>query len=67
MEERIIELETKLAYQEDTLEQLNQIVTKQQDEITVLTLSLQKLHQQVKQMAPSNLASIDQEAPPPHY
>ena len=67
MEKRIIELETKLAYQEDTLEQLNQIVTKQQDEITVLTLSLQKLHQQVKQMAPSNLASIDQEAPPPHY
>ena len=67
MEERIIELETKLAYQEDTIEQLNLIVTKQQEDITVLTLSLQKLHQQVKQMAPSNLASIDQEAPPPHY
>ena len=47
MEERIIELETKLAYQEDTLEQLNLIVTKQQEDITILTLSLQKLHQQV--------------------
>ena len=67
MEKRIIELETKLAYQEDTIEQLNQIVTNQQNELTVLTLSLQKLHDQVKQMAPSNLASIDQEAPPPHY
>lgn len=67
MEDRIIELETKLAYQEDTIEELNQVVTRQQDELALLTLAIQKLHDQVKQMAPSNLASIDQEAPPPHY
>ena len=67
MENRIIELETKLAYQEDTIEELNQIVTKQQEELAVLTLAVQKLHEQVKQMTPSNLVSIDQEAPPPHY
>ena len=67
MESRIIELETKLAYQEHTLEELNQIVIKQQNEILTLTLGLQKLNEQLKQVAPSNLASIDQEAPPPHY
>jgi len=67
MEDRIIELETKLAYQEDTIEELNQIVTKQQEELSILTLAVQKLHEQVKQIAPSNLVSIDQEAPPPHY
>lgn len=67
MENRLIELETKLAYQEHTLEALNQIVTKQQDEIYTLTLGLQKLSEQLKQVAPSNLVSLDQEAPPPHY
>ncbi len=67
MEEKIIELETKLAYQEHTLEELNNIVTKQQDEILILTLGLQKLNEQLKQVAPSNLANIEQEAPPPHY
>jgi len=67
IEERLIELETKLAYQDDTLEQLNQIVIKQQDELAILTLAMQKINDQVKQMAPSNIASIDQEAPPPHY
>lgn len=29
LEDRIIELETRLAYQEDTLQQLNQVVTEQ--------------------------------------
>jgi len=67
MEEKIIELETKLAYQEHTLEELNKIVIKQQDEILILTLGLQKLNEQLTQVAPSNLANIEQEAPPPHY
>ena len=67
MEDKIIALETKLAYQEHTLEALNQVVTKQQNEIAILTLGLQKLNAQIKQVAPSNLASIDQETPPPHY
>ncbi len=66
MEDRIIELETKLAYQEDMLETLNQIVTHQQDELTTLRLALQKLHQQIQQMPPTNLANTEQETPP-HY
>lgn len=67
MDNRITTLEEKIAYQEYTLETLNLIVTKQQDEIMVLTLGLQKLNDQLKQVAPANLASMDQEAPPPHY
>ncbi|HFE37653.1 MAG TPA: SlyX family protein [Gammaproteobacteria bacterium] len=67
MEERIITLETKIAFQEHLLEELNQIVTRQQEEISVLTLGLKKLNEQIKQMAPANLATIEQETPPPHY
>lgn len=67
MEDRIIELETRLAHQELTIEELNQIVTKQQNELATLTLAIQKLHEQMKQLTPSDITSQNQEMPPPHY
>jgi len=67
LEDRIIELETRLAHQELTIEELNQIVTKQQNELATLTLAIQKLHEQMKQLTPSDITSQNQEMPPPHY
>lgn len=47
MEERITELEIKLAYQEDLLQTLNQIVTEQQNQITKLELTCKILNDTV--------------------
>ena len=67
MEDRIIELETRLAHQELTIEELNLIVTSQQKELAILTLAIQKLHEQLKQITPSEFGAQSQEPPPPHY
>ena len=42
-EERITEIETKLAYQEDTIQALNNVVCKQQDQLDQLQLACETL------------------------
>ncbi len=49
-EERIIELEIKLAYQEDLLQTLNAIVASQQQQITRLENSCQLLQGKLKEL-----------------
>lgn len=43
MEDRLEKLETRLAYQDQTVEALNEVVTRQQDQIDRLERSLQAL------------------------
>lgn len=67
LEQRVIELETKLSFQEDLLEELNSHVITQQKEIDKLTTLCQMLKDQYKEVV-SNLpdASTGNEIPP-HY
>ena len=67
MEERIIELETRIAFQEHTLFELNDIVAEQQQEIGILRLALQEMDRRVKAVVPHNMADPADETPPPHY
>ena len=67
MGDRIIELQTKLAFQENTIQELNQTVTKLQSEIVLINQRIQLLHEQLKQVQPSNIATQSEETPPPHY
>lgn len=67
LEDRIVELETRLAFQEDTLQQLNDIVTHQQDQIDRLNHRLLALADQLRSIAPSNIAPQSEETLPPHY
>ncbi len=67
IEERIIELETKISYQEDLIEELNQHVITQQkqiDELVVLNNLLKEQFKEIISSIPS--ASSDHEVPP-HY
>lgn len=64
---RITELESKVAFQEITIDELNHALVYQQ-------FALDKLQQQIKQLAEklqgvqgSNIASRAEETPPPHY
>lgn len=43
MEERLIELETRLAFQDKTMEELNEVVTRQQQQLDQLEEQLSRL------------------------
>ena len=65
-DERFTELEVKLAYQEDLLQALNLIVTKQQDQISRLEETCKFLDRRIKTVDGNTI--IDQGAEvPPHY
>lgn len=67
LENRVTELEIRLAYQEATIETLNQSVIAQQRRIDELTLQLQRLSDRLAAAAPSLVAPPSEETPPPHY
>ena len=67
MNERLVELEVRVAFQEQTLQELNEVVTRQQQQIDRLTQELATLKVQLTIMAPSLVIPKDEETPPPHY
>jgi len=67
LESRIIELETKLAFQDDTILQLNDIVAEQSQTLSALLREVYALRQLMKNLAPSHIAHQSEETPPPHY
>ena len=67
MKQRIAELETQLAFQEDTLQTLNEIVTRQQSQIDKLNHEVEALLAQLQQISDAMRSPESEEAPPPHY
>jgi len=66
MEERITELEVKLAFAEDLLETLNTTVFRQQQQIELLERQVRELRQQLAAVAPPESRTLRDEIPP-HY
>ncbi len=64
---RIDELEMKQAFQEQTIDDLNEALTKQQFMIDKMEVQLRFLVGKVKGMQTSNMATESEETPPPHY
>jgi len=67
IENKIYELEIKLAFQDDLLNSLNDIVTRQDKEILNLWAANRLLKQSVNEMKNDNIETNNEEAPPPHY
>lgn len=67
MDTRLTNLEVKVAFQDDLLESLNQVVAQQQREIDLLQGEIRMLYDQLKSLQPSLIALSADEAPPPHY
>jgi len=67
MQNVIDDLQMKLAFQDDLLEQLNQVVTNQQQQITNLELALETMKVQVNTMQTASQESGPQHELPPHY
>ena len=67
IEQALESLEIKLAYQEDTIEMLNQTVIKQQDKITLLEHLLGKMSDKINSIPSSDLPANNEIELPPHY
>jgi SlyX protein len=67
LEERLAELEMRLAFQDDVIHTLSEQVAKQELDIRELWEAKRLMHTQLKSMAPSNIRREDEETPPPHY
>ncbi|MDX8408984.1 MAG: SlyX family protein [Mariprofundales bacterium] len=62
---RLEQIECKLAYVEDLVEQLNGVVVSQQRQLDLQHQQLEHLRQQCKQG--EAVARPEEEVPPPHY
>lgn len=67
LQSQLDELETRIAFQEGTIEELNQELIKLNDLVARQQYQLQLMLDKLKAMEPSNIASQSEETPPPHY
>ena len=70
LEAQLVELQSQLAFQEDTLQTLNDIVTRQQDELDALRARYAQLEQQFEGVLEGVEQLQGQAQPqerPPHY
>lgn len=67
LENRIEELETKIAFQEQLLDELNHALVQQQFDIDKMQVQLRYMANKLKDFQPSNIASQSEETSPPHY
>ncbi|MGX2040216.1 SlyX family protein [Methylocaldum sp. MU1018] len=66
-EERLVDLETKLAYQEDTIQALNNVVCEQQKQIDQLEATCRLLVDRITQLSIAADAGKIVDEKPPHY
>ena len=63
----IEEFQTKVAFQEHTIEALNDALSSQQKQLDDLAFKVRHVVDRVKSIEPSNIAKQSEETPPPHY
>jgi len=66
-EQRMDELESRLAFQDDHIQQLNDIITQLQLEVMTVNERLDQSERRIQELAPSMIKPVSEETPPPHY
>jgi uncharacterized coiled-coil protein SlyX len=67
MNERVTDLEINVTHLQRTVQELHEVVWRQQQTIDVLVEELQAMKSQYLQAFPSPVKEPEQEEPPPHY
>lgn len=67
IEKRLTELEIRFTYQDHLIEELNEVIIRQQKEITQLRSLWQKLEEGKFGGIDQGIKSLSEEVPPPHY
>lgn len=66
-ESRLIDIETKISHQENTIETLNQVVIKQELLIYQLEAKIEKLVKEIREERKAEKQKTTRNEPPPHY
>jgi len=64
---RLVDLEIRLTHQDDTLEALNTIIIRQQQQIGRLNDELVMARRRLSELDTSSGMTAEQDPPPPHY
>ncbi len=67
MSTQITDLEIQLTHQQYQLEELNELVYRQQQQLDAMTFELRQIKEQLQTALPSLNNTAEEEAPPPHY
>lgn len=67
MENKIVDLQSKLAFQDETINELNEVITDQQNQLDQLREEIRLLGLRIASVAESSSTSEEKEPPPPHY
>ncbi|WP_018231093.1 SlyX family protein [Thioalkalivibrio thiocyanodenitrificans] len=67
LEARIVEMEIRLAHQDDTLQTLNRLVIDQQQQIETLRHQVENLRLRLMEVVQAPGIDPSLEPPPPHY
>lgn len=66
MDSRLTELEVKITYAEDQIDELNRTVFRQQQQIDALVAAVESLRQQLQTAHPAEARNLRDDIPP-HY
>jgi SlyX protein len=67
MNDSIIDLESRVAFQEEAIHTLSETLIEQQRTIDSLSSTVEALRQRLRALEPSPLQPGEMEPPPPHY
>jgi SlyX protein len=66
-QELIDDLQMRIAFLEQNQDELNDILTRQQAQITVMERALRHLNSRINEVGNASIKGSDEESPPPHY
>jgi SlyX protein len=66
LEDRVMDLESRLAFQDDTIQALNNVLVAQQRSLDRMHLQMAALIKRQEEMG-GQFEAFEEDAPPPHY
>ena len=66
LESRVMDLESRVAFQDDTIQALNDVLVAQQKVVDRLQMQMAALLKRQEEMV-GQFESFEEDAPPPHY
>lgn len=67
MNERITNIEIQLMHHENTIQQLNDVITHQQLDIEKMQKEIARIVKHLQSLTTSDIMASEDEEPPPHY